>query len=114
MTESDDLAHFREIIALQRQADEELREAHRRELDRRLEELNRLRQQVIEDRDLFLRRETYEVQHSDLEHRIDAVEEQVRTFSARMAGSRATSAFYIAAGGILVALITLVVHVLTT
>lgn len=109
-----EISHAQALFEVYAQSQREALDDARREIERRLSELNQVRQQVLDDRELFLRRETYEVQHHDLEVRINKVEERLNASAASLSGSRYAIGIAFAVGGLLVSIGALLVHFITS
>jgi hypothetical protein len=65
-------------------------ERARTEVDRRLEDLNNLRRQVTDDRGQFLRAETYQAQHSNLEAIVADLGDRVSALEGSRGGANQT------------------------
>jgi hypothetical protein len=69
----------------------------RDELERRLEGLNQLRQDVVKDRSEYVTRDVYELNHKVLESRINSVEDAIAQMETRTATIIALMGFVIIA-----------------
>ncbi len=86
-----DLCKLQKEITHERELREQWQEAHerfhtldkealilaRREIDRRLEEMNQFRAQIVQERGMFVSREFYDEQHRRLNGAIEAAKEAV-------------------------------------
>jgi hypothetical protein len=79
--------------------EEKTRDSLHAGIDSRLHEMNRLRDEVIADRSLFVSRETFEARANALDARIDALHDQVIEWRGREKGLSLTASMIVGAVG---------------
>ena len=76
------------------------------EMDRRLAELNELRRDVVQDRSMFVKKETYDVENKVIDDWMTSVNEKLTKLMVKYE-SRVTLTTLISLGSLLVSIITL-------
>ena len=80
------IEHEKELRVSYEKAVEKALELQAKEVERRLEGMNELRQQVVSDRAQFVRREIYDTRQDALDARVTAAEKLAATAAATLAG----------------------------
>jgi len=74
--------YFEKILDVQDTAQQRALELHSTEIDRRLAELNKVREEQIHDRILYVLKTTYDPAHRDLETRLGQLGNRVTTIES--------------------------------
>lgn len=93
MTLEDDIHHERELRELWQKAhlvihssESKATEIAKKEVDRRLEEMNQIREQINKERGIYVLRQVYDEQHNTLRDLIDARLKVLETNKSNMEG----------------------------
>jgi len=73
---ADEIQHLREVMELKFEAQEEAVQLATNRLNERLEEMNKLREQISHERSTYLTRERFDQEHGTLIQRVSAIELQ--------------------------------------
>ena len=80
------------------------------EMDRRLEELNKLRQEVVQDRGLYMTKEMYGSAHSSLSNAVEDTRNRINNIGVRVSVVETRIVVWSAAIGMVFAILQVVLH----
>jgi hypothetical protein len=85
----------------------------KREVDRRLNEMNQLRKQIESERGRFVEREYYDQAHKNLETQVNSLDRRVSAMEGGNQIKASTIGWGLAAAGVFVTVVVVVVNLLT-
>jgi hypothetical protein len=87
--------------------EEKTRDGMHAAIDSRLQELNRLRGEVIADRALFVTRDAFEAKADALDKRIDTLHDQIIEWKGREKGLSLTASFIVGGVGLIATILAI-------